>query len=64
MFERGSDWGASLAALTPNKSFLSISFTTRRVVGQSTATNTIVPYVYMYQSGLAPTGRPAGVFRE
>ena len=64
MFERGIDWRASLAALTPNKSFLSISFTTRRVVGQSPATNTIVHYVCMYQSGLAPTGRPAGVFRE
>lgn len=34
----------------------------QKVVGQSAATKAIVPYVYMYQSGLAPTGRPAGVF--
>lgn len=27
MFEKGIDWRASLAALTPDKSFLSISFT-------------------------------------
>ena len=33
-----------------------------KVVGQSAATLAIVPYVYMYQSGLAPEGRPAGVF--
>ena len=39
-----------------------ISLLARKVVGQSAATNAIVPYVYMYQSGLAPTGRPAGVF--
>jgi CheY-like chemotaxis protein len=32
------------------------------VVGQSAATKAIVPYFYMYQSGLAPEGRPAGVF--
>lgn len=34
----------------------------KKVVGQSAATKAIVPYVYMYQSGLAPEGRPAGVF--
>ena len=34
----------------------------RKVVGQSPASNTIVPYVDMYRSGLAPAGRPAGVF--
>src|ERR1700752_5016554 len=39
-----------------------VTLLSRKVVGQSTATNIIVPYVYMYQSGLAPTGRPAGVF--
>ena len=27
MFEKGIDWRASLAAVTPDKSFLSISFT-------------------------------------
>jgi CheY-like chemotaxis protein/energy-coupling factor transporter ATP-binding protein EcfA2 len=33
-----------------------------KVVGQSQAMNAIVPYVYMYQSGLAPEGRPAAIF--
>ena len=33
-----------------------------RVVGQSHALAEIVPYVQMHQAGLAPEGRPAGVF--
>ncbi|HLX42960.1 MAG TPA: AAA family ATPase [Bryobacteraceae bacterium] len=33
-----------------------------RVVGQSHALSQIVPYVQMFQAGLAPDGRPAGVF--
>jgi len=33
-----------------------------RVVGQSSAVSAIVPYVQMHQAGLAPEGRPAGVF--
>ncbi len=33
-----------------------------RVVGQSAAIAQIVPYVQMHQAGLAPEGRPAGVF--
>src|SRR5581483_4173469 len=33
-----------------------------RVVGQPQAMRQIVPYVEMYQAGLAPDGRPAGVF--
>lgn len=39
-----------------------VSLLSQKVVGQSTATKAIVPYIYMYQSGLAPEGRPAGVF--
>ena len=39
-----------------------IELLSQKVVGQSAATKAIVPYVYMYQSGLAPEGRPAGVF--
>jgi CheY-like chemotaxis protein len=39
-----------------------IKLLSQKVVGQSTATKAIVPYVYMYQSGLAPEERPAGVF--
>jgi ATP-dependent Clp protease ATP-binding subunit ClpA len=34
----------------------------RRVVGQSGALDAIVPYVQVYQAGLSPEGRPAGVF--
>jgi CheY-like chemotaxis protein len=48
------------AALAPTGDLVSIL--SRKVVGQAAATNAIVPYVYMYQSGLAPEGRPAGVF--
>lgn len=39
-----------------------ISLLSQKVVGQSAATKAIVPYVYMYQSGLSPENRPAGVF--
>jgi CheY-like chemotaxis protein len=31
-------------------------------VGQPAATRVIVPYIQMYQAGLAPEGRPVGVF--
>lgn len=34
----------------------------RRVVGQEEAIDTIIPYVELYQAGLAPEGRPVGVF--
>src|SRR5271156_5619900 len=34
----------------------------QRVVGQPTATRVIVPYIQMFQAGLAPEGRPVGVF--
>ena len=33
-----------------------------RVIGQPQAMTQIVPYVEMYQAGLAPEGRPGGVF--
>src|ERR1700684_2109163 len=33
-----------------------------RVLGQPQAMAQIVPYLHMYQAGLAPEGRPAGVF--
>jgi ATP-dependent Clp protease ATP-binding subunit ClpA len=33
-----------------------------RVIGQSHAMETIAPYVRMFQAGLHPEGRPAGVF--
>ncbi len=34
----------------------------RRVIGQPQSLARIVPYIHMYQAGLAPEGRPAGVF--
>jgi DNA-binding NtrC family response regulator len=33
-----------------------------RIIGQSSAIRTIVPYILMYQAGLAPGARPAGAF--
>lgn len=34
----------------------------QRLVGQDAAVDLIVPFVEMYQAGLSPEGRPAGVF--
>lgn len=34
----------------------------RRIVGQPNAVASIVPYIQMHQGGLAPEGRPVGVF--
>jgi CheY-like chemotaxis protein len=34
----------------------------RKIVGQPTALQYLVPYVQMYQAGLAPNDRPAGIF--
>ena len=33
-----------------------------KVVGQEASVNAIVPYIQMFQAGLAPDGRPVGVF--
>jgi CheY-like chemotaxis protein len=33
-----------------------------KVVGQPAATRLIIPYIQMFQAGLAPEGRPVGVF--
>jgi ATP-dependent Clp protease ATP-binding subunit ClpA len=33
-----------------------------RLVGQPEAIHSVVPYIQMYEAGLAPEGRPAGVF--
>src|SRR5881397_3280911 len=58
-----NDASGSVLQTTPiDQSSDLVSLLSRRVVGQSAATKAIVPYVYMYQSGLAPEGRPAGVF--
>ena len=34
----------------------------RKVIGQPAATKLIIPYIHMFQAGLAPEGRPVGVF--
>src|SRR5271157_388207 len=34
----------------------------QKVVGKPAATRVIVPYIQMFQAGLAPEGRPVGVF--
>src|SRR5579862_6461319 len=39
-----------------------IAVLSQRVVGQPAATRVIVPYIQTYQAGLAPEGRPVGVF--
>jgi ATP-dependent Clp protease ATP-binding subunit ClpA/CheY-like chemotaxis protein len=39
-----------------------VEFLCRKVVGQPTALQHIVPYVQMHQAGLSPAGRPVGVF--
>lgn len=39
-----------------------VGLLSQKVVGQSAATQCIVPYIHMCQAGLAPEGRPAGVF--
>jgi ATP-dependent Clp protease ATP-binding subunit ClpA len=39
-----------------------IAVLSQKVVGQPTATRVIVPYIQMFQAGLAPEGRPVGIF--
>src|SRR5215218_2375320 len=39
-----------------------VDMLTRKVVGQTTAMQSIVPYIQMYQAGLNPEGRPLGIF--
>jgi len=34
----------------------------QRVVGQPAASDVVIPYIQMFQAGLAPEGRPVGVF--
>jgi ATP-dependent Clp protease ATP-binding subunit ClpA len=38
------------------------SLLAEKIVGQPSAVGKIVPYVQMYQAGLAPDGRPIGIF--
>ena len=34
----------------------------QRVVGQTAVGDIVIPYIQMFQAGLAPEGRPVGVF--
>jgi ATP-dependent Clp protease ATP-binding subunit ClpA len=52
--------GAAAAEPDPDQNLA--AFLRRRIVGQDEAINAIAPYVQLFQSGLAPAGRPAGVF--
>lgn len=49
-----------LAQPTPPKDFAVLI--SEKIVGQDEAMKAIVPFVYIWQSGLAPDGRPAGIF--
>ena len=54
------------ASLTPGRDMPRdrdlVDMLTRKVVGQTTAMQSIVPYIQMYQAGLNPEGRPVGIF--
>jgi ATP-dependent Clp protease ATP-binding subunit ClpA len=39
-----------------------LSKLSQKIIGQQKATESIVPFVRMYEAGLSPDGRPAGVF--
>ena len=39
-----------------------LALLSEKVIGQPSAMKAIVPYVHMFQAGLSPEGRPAGVF--
>ena len=39
-----------------------VELLSRKVVGQPTAMQYIVPYIQMHQAGLSPEGRPVGIF--
>ena len=51
---------AKPAESTPAKDFATLI--SEKIVGQDEAMKSIIPFVYIWQSGLAPDGRPAGIF--
>src|SRR5438874_7546153 len=51
---------ARKAAVEPVENLTAVL--SQKVVGQPAATRVIVPYIQMFQAGLAPEGRPVGVF--
>ena len=62
----GIDTPQNAPAVSPKSGSNPTQFLTtvlsQKVVGQPAATETIVPYIQMYHAGLAPEGRPVGVF--
>jgi ATP-dependent Clp protease ATP-binding subunit ClpA len=59
---RGAPGGAGPYGRSANPAEDLLNQLESRVVGQGHAMRQIVPYVQMHQAGLAPEGRPAGVF--
>src|SRR5271157_994421 len=57
---RGSQNKSRKPAVDPIEDLTTVL--SQKVVGQPTATKVIVPYIQMFQAGLAPEGRPVGVF--
>jgi ATP-dependent Clp protease ATP-binding subunit ClpA len=57
---RSSQSRSKKPALDPAEDLTAVL--SQRVVGQPNATRVIVPYIQMFQAGLAPEGRPVGVF--
>ncbi len=57
---KGTPKGSRKQAADPVEDLTAVL--SQKVVGQPTATRVIVPYIQMFQAGLAPEGRPVGVF--
>jgi ATP-dependent Clp protease ATP-binding subunit ClpA len=58
--QRNTQGRAKKPALDPIEDLADLL--SRKVVGQPAATKLIVPYIQMFQAGLAPEGRPVGIF--
>jgi len=54
--------GKSKKPTTEDKSEDLAALLAQRVVGQPAVSDIVIPYVQMFQAGLAPEGRPVGVF--
>ncbi len=57
---RNSQNRAKKPAADPSEDLTAVL--SQKVVGQPAATHVIVPYIQMFQAGLAPEGRPVGIF--
>src|SRR5260221_281533 len=54
--------GAKAKKQTPEAAENLTAILAQKVVGQPAATKVIVPYIQMFQAGLAPEGRPVAIF--